>query len=92
MKFGFDWRFWRRRSLKMMDDDGQFNMKVNMIGISSPLNCLDSDNCMAYDAMLRKQSFDKAYNSEYLHSIRGSITITSLNQPFTSRVRARERE
>ena len=35
-----------------------------MIGISSALNCLDNDNFIAYDAMLRKQSFDKAYNSK----------------------------
>ena len=69
----------------------QFNMTVNMIDISSPINCLDSDNFIASDAMLRKQSFDKAYNSKYLHSIRGSITITSLSQPLTSRARARER-
>ena len=43
--------------------------------------CLDRDNFIAYDAMLRKQSFDKAYDSKYLHSIRGSITTTSLSQP-----------
>ena len=64
-----------------------------MIGISSPLNCLDNDNFIAYDAMLRKQSFDKAYNLKHLHihSIRVSITIASLSQPLTSRARARER-